>query len=174
MSKTLQKKITKGSNFTAKPMSINDRNSKPYRVHYKKTSDLTSEEREQIYSIFDVNMRDFYLNSPWGLDESKKREEIFHETSRFFIIYSEDNQVIAYADIRYEANDPDKPEFPVLYVYEFQIAPSNQGIGLGVSLLNLLKDFGAKLEMKQLVLTCFKSNRYYYFNITNFFIVLLI
>ena len=140
-------------------MTISDRNCKPYRVLYKKTSDLSVEEREQIYSIFDVNMRDFYTKSPWGLDEAQKRDEIFHALTRFFIVYSDDNQIIAYADIRYESNDPDKPEFPVVYVYEFQIAPASQSIGLGIALLNVLKDFGARLEMKQLVLTCFKSNR---------------
>lgn len=123
----------------------------------KSAADLSSSEKTVIYKLFEDNMTGWYLRN-WGLDVNEKKKELYHPDSRFICVYksaihgnasSESSasqiksadktaysELVAFAMFRFEWDDEDEPEHPVLFCYEIQICDSCQGqkIGRRVSL----------------------------------------
>ena len=56
--------------------------------------------------------------------------------------------IVAFALFRFEWDDEEEPEYPVLYCYELQIRSTFQGRGLGRNLMDVLKVTAAKLKME--------------------------
>lgn len=141
-------------------------------------SKLTYAEKEEIYSIFEKNMAEYY-HKTWGLKKDEKMNELFHPTSRVFALYRKTEEIegddgqgvasgaesgasagslAAYTIFRFEWDDEEEPEYPVLYCYELQIQPSFQGRGLGKKLMEVLNETAKKLKMIKVMLTCFNIN----------------
>ena len=122
------------------------------------SANLTEAEKVRIYHLFETNMRGWYEKN-WGLKESEKKNELYNTESQFICVYkstsltgskdvkscnssasvqndTEGNEMVAFAMFRFEWDDEDEPEFPVLFCYEIQICDEYRGqkIGRHVSL----------------------------------------
>jgi len=64
----------------------------------------------------------------------------------------------AFAAYRFEWDDDDEPEHPVLYLYELQVDAACQGQGLGRHLMSMLVAIANKWSMWKVLLTVFKTN----------------
>ena len=171
---------------------------------------LTEAEKDRIYQLFEINMKDWYEKN-WGLKEIEKKKELYNTESHFICVHKstglteskvvesfgssaseqegiEGNELVAFVMYRFEYDDEDDPEFPVLFCYEIQICDAYRGqkIGRHVSLglvgfsfpanffnyrliyrmLQMsryqLMDLQAKIakhwSKKKVMLTCFKNN----------------
>jgi hypothetical protein len=124
----------------------------------KSAAGLSSSEKVVIYQLFEANMKSWYLKN-WGLNVNEKKKELFHPDSRFICVYkspipgntpstessasdvkfSDDashGELVAFTMFRFEWDDEDEPEYPVLFCYEIQICETCRGqkIGSKVSL----------------------------------------
>ena len=119
-------------------------NDQTFEITSKKSNDLNDIEKEQIFSLFEINMKSLYEQT-WGWKPIEKKKELFLTDSRFLLIYSIDqskkegstddgvivNSIAGYTMFRFEWDDEEEPEFPVLYCYELQICKAMQGNKLG-------------------------------------------
>jgi GNAT superfamily N-acetyltransferase len=155
-----------------------------FELESKMTGELSYEEKEEIYKLFEVNMREYYEKT-WGLKREEKMNELFHPMSRIFCMYSKDDTtsettadsdagaaaassgnakvgsrrtLAAYTIFRFEWDDEEEPEYPVLYCYELQTQPTYQGRGLGKRLMEVLSNTCSKLKLNKVMLTCFNIN----------------
>lgn len=93
---------------------------------------LSFAEKEEIFAITEMNMKNLYIESQWGWNALDKRNELFHPLSRFLIYFDESlNKIIGFIMFRFEFDDEDEPDHIVLYCYEFQVNSSNKGNGIG-------------------------------------------
>ena len=117
--------------------------------------DLRTKDKKRIFQIFEKNMKHWYLKN-WGWDEVEKKKELFHPNSRFLCVYasprSEDitadgsgpsssrsatkidrkeEELIAFVMFRFEWDDEDEPEHPVVFCYEIQVCEDYRGQSLG-------------------------------------------
>ena len=122
----------------------------------KSAADLSSSEKVLIYQLFEDNMKSWYIKN-WGLNVNEKKKELFHPDSRFICVYKSampgnisstessnsetespdsNNKLVAFTMFRFEWDDEDEPEHPVLFCYEIQICETCRGqqIGRKVSL----------------------------------------
>lgn len=125
----------------------------------KSAADLSSNDKNLIYQLFEDNMKTWYLKN-WGLNVIEKKKELYNPNSRFICVYksatltntpstessvpeiksstdvSSENELVAFAMFRFEWDDEDEPEHPVLFCYEIQICDTYRGqkIGRKVSL----------------------------------------
>lgn len=119
---------------------------------------LVGKLKSQVYSVLEENMQEMYIAAGWGWDEEAKRMELFHMLSRFLVILDNNNKVAAYTMFRFEWDDEDEPEYPVLFLYEIQVAEKHRGKNLGSSLLNCLKSISGHVGTIKILLTCLKLN----------------
>ena len=85
------------------------------------------------------------------LKKEDKMNELFHPAARLFCVHAapstgeeEDvkkskGPIVAFTLFRFEWDDEEEPEYPVLYCYELQIRSTFQGRGLGRKLMDVLK-----------------------------------
>eukprot|EP00579_Thalassiosira_antarctica_P028057 CAMPEP_0202005232 /NCGR_PEP_ID=MMETSP0905-20130828/10321_1 /ASSEMBLY_ACC=CAM_ASM_000554 /TAXON_ID=420261 /ORGANISM="Thalassiosira antarctica, Strain CCMP982" /LENGTH=277 /DNA_ID=CAMNT_0048562753 /DNA_START=408 /DNA_END=1241 /DNA_ORIENTATION=- len=66
--------------------------------------------------------------------------------------------VLGFAHFRYELDDYDLPNLPITYLYELQIHPTVQKIGLGKKLMTMIELLSLQLRIKKVMLTVFHSN----------------
>jgi len=55
------------------------------------TNDLSGVEREELFSMFEVSMKEQYLKN-WGWSPTEKRNELFHPMSRFLCLYEREEE----------------------------------------------------------------------------------
>jgi hypothetical protein len=89
---------------------------KPLEYHAFIQSELTEEQRAQIFEIFERNMRDLYTKSSgFGWNEREKKEELFDAEAHYLMI-TEGSTVCAYLHFRFvEEEDEEEREIPVAY-----------------------------------------------------------
>ena len=66
--------------------------------------------------------------------------------------------IVGYTVFRFEWDDEEEPEYPVLYCYELQVCKTVQGHGIGRQLMSLLVQTADKLKLWKVLLTCFTVN----------------
>lgn len=131
----------------------------PYFVQCVKSTDLAAKQKVAIMDILRDNMRTMYEECGWGWKEMEKRKEVFDKRSRFILLlHSESEEVVAYVIFRFEWDDEEEPEYPVLYCYELQVANSVQKIGAGYNLMRMLQQVAGHYGMRKTSLTVFKTN----------------
>lgn len=149
-----------------KHMNINDiityiDSNKEYKIKCMKASQLSIQQKEMLFNLFEKNMKEMYEKT-WGWNKDDKMKELFTSASKFLMIIAEKNEneeeIIAFSMFRFEWDDEDEPEYPVLYCYELQISNSYQGKGIGKHIMELLNKFQKATHMKKVMLTCFKIN----------------
>jgi ribosomal protein S18 acetylase RimI-like enzyme len=144
---------------------------KPVQLQLRKPGELSASEKEQILELFMTNMEDLYRKTEWGWDMKAKQKELFHLSSRFLILTqsssevggsksttSSTGQILGYIMFRFEYDDEDEPEQPVIFLYELQVSSAYHRHGIGKYLMTLLEAVSEKFEMWKIMLTCFKIN----------------
>ncbi|OJA21167.1 hypothetical protein AZE42_04555 [Rhizopogon vesiculosus] len=138
------------------------------RLHLavKTSSELSGVEREQVWSIFESNMRLLYATSSFGWDPHSKKEEMFHPQARLILCercddafsssepFPSESRMVAYTILRFER----EAKQDVVYCYELQVTEQSRGLGLGKLLTSALSDIGSQWGMKKAMLTVFKAN----------------
>ena len=94
-------------------------------------------------------------NNNVGSDNTKEEKESQNETP----INHEQCTVLGFAHFRYYPDDEDHPKHPITYLYELQIHPTHQKLGLGKQLMNMIELLSFKLKMNKVMLTVFLSNK---------------
>lgn len=132
---------------------------KAYFLLCLRSSTLTEQMKVCIFTLFENNMKDMY-ETTWGWNKDEKMKELFAPTSKFLLIVDDDDneKLIAFTMFRFEWDDEDEPEYPVLYCYELQTCNEYQGKGIGKHLMKLLVEIQEAFSMKKVMLTCFKIN----------------
>ena len=151
-------------------------------------NDFDPIEREEIFALFETNMKEEYVKN-WGWNPTKERNEHFHPMNRFICLYerpiesvgkkdegeartpsastetvfqtgdtNKKRPIAGYAIFRFEWDDDEEPEYPVLYCYELQVSEQAQGNGIGRWLMSTIVKISEKLHMWKVLLTCFTSN----------------
>lgn len=65
-------------------MKFND-NDLDLKMHFIKSSAMTSSIQDEICSLMRDNMMEIYKKCPWGWNEKKKSAELFHKNARYLI-----------------------------------------------------------------------------------------
>lgn len=130
---------------------------------------LTEAEKATIYQLFKTNMEEWYKKN-WGLKDSEKKKELYHTESHFICVHKitglthsehlkscgssalvqegeEENELVAFAMFRFEWDDEDEPEFPVLFCYEIQICDAHQGKKIGRHVSLKLNEFFSQVVL---------------------------
>ena len=171
-----------------------------FDVRYLTADELDMADREQIFALFEFNMKAHYM-ATWGWNPVEKRNEIFHPMSRFLLVHpheeapqpvtqttekglsivhdvhattagtvatleaaavkpqiSQRRTIVGYTVFRFEWDDEEEPEHPVLYCYELQVSKTVQGHGVGRQIMSLLVQIADKLKLWKVLLTCFTVN----------------
>ena len=139
--------------------NINININKKYTLKCVKSSCLTTPQKNDLFALFEANMKDMY-DKTWGWNKEDKIKELFAPTSKFLMIEDNDDadKIVAFTTFRFEWDDEEEPEYPVLYCYELQISDDHQGKGIGKRLMELLVQFQKACLMRKVMLTCFKIN----------------
>ncbi|KAJ7597108.1 acyl-CoA N-acyltransferase [Mycena floridula] len=116
--------------------------------------ELHDDLRNDIWAIFEENMIDLYRASSFEWNPPEKRQELFHQLSRFILVHGPDGRLTGFCDFRFEHED----EEDLVYCYELQISKAVQRKGLGKTLVDRLVSIGKGFFMEKIVLTCFNSN----------------
>lgn len=103
-----------------------------FNLEYCFTRDqIQKKDRNQLMSLLETNMKEYY-DKTWGWDRAEKTNEIFSNDSKFLILRSASTQSIAaYIMFKFDWDDLDEPEHPVLFCYELQVDEAFRGTGLG-------------------------------------------
>mmetsp|Transcript_5170 Transcript_5170/g.20625 ORF Transcript_5170/g.20625 Transcript_5170/m.20625 type:complete len:293 (+) Transcript_5170:214-1092(+) len=122
-------------------------------------SGLAASSLQQVILLTESNMKVFYKRSPWGWDRRKKKQEMTHRSARYVLVCDEEaDEIAAFCHFRFEFDDEDEPERPVLYCYELQVHPNYQRKGLGRHLMGLLDALALRFGLPCTMLTVFKRN----------------
>jgi N-alpha-acetyltransferase 40 len=119
-------------------------------------SQLTADEKTEIFNLLETNMRGMYEKT-WGWNKDEKWKDIFHPESRLIVVYAvsaeipSTKSICAFLAFRFTWDDEDEPEYPVSYVYELQIAESFRRLSIGQRLMNLCADISRHWAMEKLV-----------------------
>lgn len=157
-----------------------------YLCNFRRTQDLTSEEREACYQMVkETSQTDYEANAEEGWDEHHKREEMEQPNMRFILIREapssprdegtrldtpsesldktssqplneKDDTILGFTSFVVEL-DPDN-SLPQLYIYEIHLLPSLRGLGLGRHLMSLNEDIAKKIGLEKCILTVFTCN----------------
>ena len=141
-----------------------------FHLTYCTAAMLTPRLTLRMFQIFETNMKEHYEAITWGWNRNEKMKELFHPASRFIIasknsiedpnlqLAIDPSDVVAFTIYRFDWDDDDEPEHPVLYCYELHVDATSQKLGLGRLLMSLLVAAADKLKMWKVMLTCFKRN----------------
>ena len=124
-------------------------------VRSKRSVDLSKSDQVIIFRILEENMKSWYTKN-WGWKEIEKKKELFHPNSRFLCVYKRPSSVdcdttlkdlnlscsaapimqisdelIGFTMFRFEWDDEDEPEHPVLFCYEIQMCKDHRGQSIG-------------------------------------------
>lgn len=150
-----------------------------FSISYCTGTALNPKQTLKIFQIFESNMKVHYEET-WGWSRNDKMKELFHPSSRFLVVSNakeplapaidgaastkfpidqiDASEIIGYTIYRFDWDDEDEPEHPVLYIYELQIAASHHGHGIGRLLTSAVILIADTFRMWKVMLTCFKRN----------------
>lgn len=141
------------------PYCVND-----MYIFVVKMNDLTLRTKFKIMTILEENMKSYYERTSWGWNEAELNKETLSGLNRILLVSTHqnfqevENNMVAFAIFRFDWDDEDEPEYPVLYLYQLQILQNFQRRGLGKSIMDLLLQIAHKTLMRKVLLTCFKIN----------------
>ena len=120
--------------------------------------EISKAQQTQLVDMVEEDLKDMY-NNAWGWDREGKSKELFAPVSNFVIARQHGSRdIVGFVMIRFCWDDDDEPEFPVVYVYELNVADNERGSGLGRRLMQSVFAIQAKWGLWKVMLTCFKTN----------------
>lgn len=119
---------------------------------------LPSKLATSVFQLFLDNMKSFYQSSSWGFDETEKKQDFRNPMNRYIIVLDKSDDLVAFCLFRFEYDDEDEPEHPVLYCYELQVKHSHRGQKIGAQLMSIIAQIAAHYKMWKTMLTVFKAN----------------
>ncbi|KAI1793910.1 acyl-CoA N-acyltransferase [Ganoderma leucocontextum] len=134
-----------------------------FLLRVERGSGLSSSDRDAIWNLWETNMRAMAEPSSFGWDPPEKKEELFHENSRYILMLHSDStplveetglRIVAFTHFRFEF-DQDKE---LVYCYELQVADGFRYRGLGRLLVGKLVTIGKYWHMEKILLTVLKGN----------------
>jgi ribosomal protein S18 acetylase RimI-like enzyme len=101
-------------------------------IFYHTRDQLSSGIRGQLMKMLETNIRTYYEQT-WGWDDASKRKEVFANDAKYLMIRhpNDDKTVVAWVMFKFDWDDLDEPEHPVLFCYELHVDPSYRRRGLG-------------------------------------------
>lgn len=139
--------------------SMVELNNLQFQLRSCKAQDLKTSQKTAMMDILRDNMRAMYEAAGWGWKEVEKRKEVFDRRTRFLYICDPETEIIkAFTAFRFEWDDEDEPEYPVVYCYELQVHQSAQKMGAGLVLMRMLQAIAKHLNITKTSLTVFKAN----------------
>ncbi len=127
--------------------------SENYHLEVAHASELSQENRDGIFDLFERNMKGFYEQSNDGYQAEEKRQELFSNQSRYLFLRTSEH-LVAFTHFRFDMDYSNR----VLYLYELQVNRNYQGQGLGQWLIEQLKILCQQSQMTKIVLTVHKTN----------------
>ena len=130
------------------------------------SSALTDDLVQRLLTIFEENMGELYRVSSWGLKLNEKEEELRHRKARYLLVWEHSTAaddvptttLAAFCHYRFCLDDDERPDWPVLCIYEIQVALGYQRRGLGQALMRILQEIGRQTDMAKVLLTVFSRN----------------
>ncbi|CAF0821415.1 unnamed protein product [Rotaria sordida] len=126
-----------------------------YQIKIYHARELSNEYQKQIIELFEMNMKILYEQSNDGYNFDEKQNELFSNQSRYLLILSSNNLLLAFAHFRFDIDYGSR----VLYLYELQVNKNYQGQGLGQWIVEQMKLFCQKTQMLKIILTVYKINK---------------
>ncbi|KAI0756644.1 acyl-CoA N-acyltransferase [Daedaleopsis nitida] len=132
-----------------------------FTVRVARPSDLSLDDKEKVWMIYETNMRALLEPSSMGWDAEEKRETLFDEDSRFIIVYhrqsteNTDSMLVAFSMFRFEFG---YEEDDTIYCYEMQVSDGFRGYGLCRFFVEKLNLIGKYWKMEKILLTVLKEN----------------
>jgi len=123
-------------------------------LQYHKSEIFDDKIRDEIFVVFEQNMRDFYERSEVGWIKSEKWEELFDEDARYILARDQNNLIHGFVHLRFVVEDNQD----VLYCYEIQVNKISQSKGLGTFLMKLLELIAFYNGFSKIMLTVFDIN----------------
>lgn len=119
---------------------------------------------ENMLSLFERNMADYYRSSSWGLNLQEKKAELTHHRARHILVFasgyrgSPDSVLAAFLHYRFDYDDEEIPKRVVLYVYEVQVDEMFQRRGIGRGLMQATESIASVAGLDRILLTVFRNN----------------
>lgn len=104
------------------------------------SSALNEEQRESIRSLYLANMSGLHSLMESSSLASHPDDGYFLHPEALYLIVNHDTHLIAFAMFKFEWDDLDFPENPVLYLYELQVVDSWRNQGIGALLMTRIED----------------------------------
>lgn len=96
----------------------------------KRGEQLASSEKALVFEMYKQNMGHVFQSIGEEFVDAEKESYLFAPNS-FFVFAGSSSQLTGFALFRLEPDDLDEPEYPVVFLYELQVAAPHQGSGLG-------------------------------------------
>lgn len=134
-----------------------------YHMLSMKANDITMGQVDNMLKIYEHKMKSFHESCSWTWDPEEKRNEFTHPSNHYIFVFDTDRQnceeeIIGFCIVRFEYDDLDDPEYPVLFCYELHVRESHMGRKIGTTVMSMLKRISTHFNMHKIMLTCFKNN----------------
>ena len=123
------------------------------QLEFFHANELSHQYREEIFDLFEKNMKRIYEQSHDGYRPDDKRKELFDDQARYLLLRSTD-ALLAFTHFRFDMDHGSR----VIYLYELQVNENCQGQGLGKWIISQLKYLGRETQMTKIVLTVDQQN----------------
>jgi hypothetical protein len=117
---------------------VNGSNETKFKIEFVYScNQLNKNDRNSLMLNLENNMKPIY-EMTWGWDKTAKEKELFSVDSKFLLLKNTDDKIIGWVMFKFDWDDLDEPEHPVLFCYELQIEDSHRRLGLGKLVRNLV------------------------------------
>ncbi|KAF2358314.1 GNAT domain [Trinorchestia longiramus] len=127
-----------------------------YVIEHSTSASADAATKKWLLDLTRENMKDLYVSSGWGWQDSEKEAELCHSAAQYFIVREEaSHSPVGFTHFRFDMDYGHH----VLYCYELQVASSTQSGGLGALLMQLLHRVAQAASMSKVVLTVGRNNK---------------
>jgi GNAT superfamily N-acetyltransferase len=141
----------------SQPGDLIDKAGEEYHLILKSSEELDQVARTSLLDLFEKNMKGYYEKT-WGYNRHVKEKELFAKHAKYLMIQSKNSELAAWTMFKFEFDDLDEPEYPVLFCHELHVDPRWSRSGLGTQLMKILIRIEEHFQLWKTMLTCFKIN----------------
>jgi len=112
---------------------FNEGNAERYELLSLMASDIKPSQLESMIAIYESMMRPLHESCSWGWNLEEKKSEFTDSSNRYLLLLTESSEIAAFCIFRFEFDDLEMPEFPVLYCYELHVQSAHMGKKIGTN-----------------------------------------